>query len=42
MQLAMIKQLLNKKLITDKEYALVKSRLREDYGVPKATLANSS
>jgi len=33
MQLAMIKQLLNKGLITEKEYTLIKSRLMGDYNV---------
>lgn len=33
MQLAMLKQLLDKKLITDKEYALIKARLMKDYRV---------
>ena len=33
MQLAFLKQLLEKKLITDKEYALIKNRLMKDYKV---------
>jgi transcriptional regulator CtsR len=33
MQLAMLKQLLDKKLITEKEYSLVKSRLMRDYKI---------
>lgn len=33
MQLAMLKQLLDKQLITDKEYALIKARLMKDYKV---------
>lgn len=33
MQLAMLKQLLDKQLITDKEYALIKARLMKDYRV---------
>ena len=34
MQLAMLKQLLNKKLITDKEYSAVKLKLMQDYKIP--------
>ncbi len=33
MQLAFLKQLLEKKLITDKEYSLIKKRLMKDYRV---------
>lgn len=33
MQLAMLKQLLDKQLITDKEYAIIKARLMKDYKV---------
>ena len=33
MQLAFLRQLLDKKLLTEKEYALVKSRLMKDYKV---------
>ena len=33
MQLAMLKQLLNKKLITDKEYNAVKLKLMQDYKI---------
>ena len=33
MQLAMLKQLLDKNLITEKEYSLVKLRLMQDYKV---------
>ena len=33
MQLAMLKQLLNKKLITDKEYITVKKKLMQDYKI---------
>jgi len=33
MQLAFLKQLLDKKLITDKEYSLIKNRLMKDYKV---------
>ena len=34
MQLAMLKQLLNKKLLTDKEYNAVKLKLMQDYKIP--------
>lgn len=33
MQLAMLKQLLTKKLIDEKEYLLIQKRLMKDYGV---------
>ena len=33
MQLAMLKQLLTKKLIDENEYLLIKKRLMKDYGV---------
>ena len=33
MKLAFLRQLLDKKLLTEKEYALVKSRLMKDYKV---------
>ncbi len=33
MQLAFLKQLLEKKLITEKEYSLIKNRLMKDYKV---------
>lgn len=33
LQLAMLKQLLIKKMISDKEYTLVKTKLMQDYGV---------
>lgn len=33
MQLSMLKQLLNKKLITDSEYEIIKKKLMRDYGV---------
>ena len=33
MQLAFLKQLLEKKLISDREYSLVKSRLMKDYKI---------
>lgn len=33
MQLAMLKQLLDKKLITDKEFSIVKSKLMQDYNM---------
>lgn len=33
MQIAMLKQLLNKKLITSKEYMLVKTKLMKDFNV---------
>ena len=33
MQLAFLKQLLEKKLISDKEYSLIKSRLMKDYKI---------
>lgn len=33
MQLAYLRQLLDKKLITDREYSLIKNRLMQDYKV---------
>lgn len=33
MQLAMLKQLLNKKLISDREYNVVKMKLMKDYKI---------
>lgn len=33
MQLAMLKQLLSKSLLTEKEYSLIKSRLMSDYKI---------
>lgn len=33
MQLAMLKQLLNKNLITEKEYSMVKAKLMQDYKI---------
>ena len=33
MQLAMLKQLLSKSLITDKEYSIIKNKLMKDYDV---------
>jgi hypothetical protein len=33
MQIAMLKQLLSRKLITEEEYRKIKSRLMKDYGV---------
>ena len=33
MQLAMLKQLLTKELITEKEYSLIKYRLMSDYDI---------
>ncbi|MEN1969195.1 SHOCT domain-containing protein [Lentibacillus sp. N15] len=33
MQIAMLKQLLTRKLITEKEYVTVKNKLKKDYGV---------
>ena len=33
MQLAMLKQLLKKELVTEKEYSLLKLRLMEDYKI---------
>lgn len=33
MQLAYLKQLLDKQLITDKEYALIKNQLMKDYNI---------
>ena len=33
MQLAMLKQLLNKNLITEKEYSMVKAKLMQDYNI---------
>ena len=33
MQLAFLKQLLEKKLISDREYSLIKSRLMKDYKI---------
>ena len=34
MQLAMLKQLLSKSLLTEKDYNLIKSRLMKDYKIP--------
>ncbi len=39
MQLAFLKQLLDKKLITDKEYSLIKNRLMKDYKVVSNLMA---
>ncbi len=33
MQIAMLKQLLTRKLITEKEYYMVKNKLMKEYGV---------
>ena len=33
MQLAMLKQLLSKKLISDKEYTIIKTKLMKDYNI---------
>ena len=33
MQLAMLKQLLTKEMISEKEYALIKNRLMADYNI---------
>ena len=33
MQLAMLQQLLSKKLITEKEYYIIKAKLMQDYNV---------
>ncbi|MDQ0273570.1 SHOCT domain-containing protein [Cytobacillus purgationiresistens] len=33
MQIAMLKQLLTRKLITEKEYYIVKNRLMKEYGI---------
>lgn len=33
LKLAMLKQLLIKKMISDKEYTLVKTKLMQDYGI---------
>lgn len=33
MQIAMLKQLLSRKLITDEEYQAIKSKLMKDYGI---------
>lgn len=33
MQLAMLKQLLDKKLISEREYALIKGKLMKDYKI---------
>jgi len=38
MKLAMLNQLFNKGLITEKEYTLVKSRIIEDYNIHKNKL----
>lgn len=34
MQLAMLKQLLVKKLITEKEYRIIQQKLMNDYNIP--------
>lgn len=39
LQLAMLKQLLVKKLISEKEYAQVKTKLMRDYGVASDIVA---
>lgn len=39
MQLAFLKQLLDKKLITDKEYSLIKNCLMKDYKVVSNLMA---
>lgn len=39
MQLSFLKQLLDKKLITDKEYSLIKNRLMKDYKVVSNLMA---
>lgn len=39
MQLSFLKQLLDKKLITDKEYFLIKNRLMKDYKVVSNLMA---
>lgn len=33
MQLAMLKQLLDKKLLTDKEFFIIKTKLMQDYNI---------
>ena len=38
-QLSFLKQLLDKKLITDKEYSLIKNRLMKDYKVVSNLMA---
>ena len=39
MQLSFLKQLLDKKLITDKEYSLIKNRLMKDYKIVSNLMA---
>jgi transcriptional regulator CtsR len=39
MQFSFLKQLLDKKLITDKEYSLIKNRLMKDYKVVSNLMA---
>lgn len=39
MQLAFLKQLLEKRLITDKEYALIKKQLMKDYKICSELMA---
>ena len=41
MQLAMLQQLLSKKLITEKEYNIIKAKLMQDYNV-SSNLTTSS
>ena len=41
MQLAMLKQLLSKHLITDKEYTIIKTKLMQDYKI-SSNLTSSS
>ena len=39
MQLSFLKQLLDKKLISDKEYSLIKNRLMKDYKIVSNLMA---
>lgn len=42
MQLAMLKQLLTKKLIDENEYSLIQKRLMKDYGIVSLVYRNGS
>ena len=41
MQLAMLKQLLDKNLITEKEYIMIKNKLMQDYNIYSNFSANT-
>lgn len=41
MQLAMLRQLLDKKLISEREYKIVKNKLMNDYKIHSSFLSNS-